>query len=62
MAKKQSKDDAEVRPEDLEKFEISINEFGEVDSSVKKEEINKFLNKFHQDKKIRKTKDTLEEE
>ena len=43
------------------KFEININKFGEIDSSIQKEDINKFLNKFHQDKKIQDSNKSEEE-
>lgn len=62
MVKKKTKTDLNNEEGNLKKFEININEFGEIDSSVKKEDLNNFLNKFHQDSKIQDSKDSLEEE
>jgi putative NADH-flavin reductase len=39
---------------DLEGFDIKINSFGEINSSIDIDQINKFLNKHVDDKKLRK--------
>ncbi len=39
--------------EELEGFEMGINEFGEINSNMNVEKINKFLNKHVDDKKFR---------
>ena len=46
---------------DLEGFEVNINEFGELTSNTKVEDLNKFLNKNVDDKKLR-DRDDLKEE
>lgn len=63
MAKKKKKDKSEAA-EELEGFDIKINEFGEITSSKKVDELNEFLDEHVEDKKLknRKTKDQQEEE
>lgn len=61
MAKDKKDNKSEKISENLEKFEININKFGEIDSSIQKEDINKFLNKFHQDKKMQDSNKSEEE-
>mgnify|MGYP006299928413 CR=1 FL=1 len=54
MANKKKKDKKKPRVhKDLEGFEISINNFGEIQSNLDIEKINKFLNKNVDDKKLR---------
>lgn len=45
--------------EDLEGFELKINEFGEIRSNMDIEKLNKFLNKNVEDKKL-KDRDDIE--
>ena len=52
MPKKKDKETPKVH-EDLEGFELGINEFGEITSSFNVEKLNKFLNKEVDDKKLR---------
>jgi hypothetical protein len=55
MSKKNKKKE-KTKPrvhKDLEGFEISINNFGEIQSNMDIEKINKFLNKKVDDKKLR---------
>ena len=52
MSKKNGKKEAEDR-EMLEKFDIKINEFGELTSNLPIEELNAFLNKNLADKKLK---------
>ena len=54
MANRKKKDKKKPRVhKDLEGFEISINNFGEIQSNMDIEKINKFLNKTVDDKKLR---------
>lgn len=46
--------------EDLEGFELNINEFGEIRTNMDVEKLNKFLNKNVEDKKL-KDRDDLED-
>lgn len=39
--------------EDLEGFDIKVNEFGELERSLPIERLNKFLNKNLEDKKLK---------
>jgi len=39
--------------EELKGFEIKINEFGEVVSTIEKEELNKFLDENVEDRKLK---------
>lgn len=52
MSKKDKKTKPNVNPE-LEGFEVNINSFGEIKSSLKIDEINEFLNKNVEDKKLK---------
>ncbi|WP_422361340.1 hypothetical protein [Reichenbachiella sp.] len=52
MSKKDKKKKPNVNPE-LEGFEVNINSFGEIKSSLKIDELNQFLNKNVEDKKLR---------
>ncbi|MDX1666073.1 MAG: hypothetical protein R3350_02540 [Saprospiraceae bacterium] len=53
--KKKKKGKPEVH-EDLEGFEIRINEFGEIISNFETDRLNRFLNKKVDDKKLRERK------
>ncbi len=48
--------------EDLKGFEININEFGEITSSMKVEKLNEFLNENLEDKKLKDPNDGWSEE
>lgn len=50
--KKENKDKPEVH-EDLKGFEISINEFGEIVTSMEIDKLNEFLNENVDDKKLK---------
>lgn len=55
MAKKSSKSKKESKPrvhKELEGFEISVNQFGEIKSNTDIEKINEFLNEKVEDKKL----------
>lgn len=52
MSKKEKKTKPSVNPE-LEGFEVNINSFGEIKSSLKIDELNDFLNKNVEDKKLK---------
>lgn len=56
MSKKQKKTKPNVNPE-LEGFEVNINSFGEIKSSLKIDELNQFLNKNVEDKKLKDRED-----
>ncbi|MEZ4905006.1 MAG: hypothetical protein R2822_26270 [Spirosomataceae bacterium] len=54
--KKNTPPDADQNPrvhKDLEGFNISINSFGEITSTIDIDKINQFLNKHVDDKKLR---------
>lgn len=53
MPKKKPQEGKPKVNKDLEGFEIHINEFGQIVSNMKPEELNKFLNKNVDDKKLR---------
>lgn len=55
MSKKEKKT-PKVNPE-LEGFEVNINSFGEIKSSLKIDELNQFLNKNVEDKKLKDRED-----
>ncbi len=61
MPKKNKKDGKPKVHEELEGFELKINEFGQIVSNMDPDEMNKFLNKHVDDKKLR-DRDDLEEE
>lgn len=60
MAKKPTKTKKESPPKvhkELEGFEISVNQFGEIKSNRNIEEINEFLNEKVEDKKLQERED-----
>lgn len=60
MAKKPVKSRKESKPkvhEELDGFEISVNQFGEIKSNMNIEEINEFLNEKVEDKKLQERSD-----
>ncbi len=60
MAKKKKKKISKEKPKvhsDLEGFDISIDSFGEIKGSLTIDQINKFLNKNVDDKKLKGRKD-----
>ena len=59
MSKKKKKD-SEKSEKKLEKFDIKINEFGELSSSLPIEDLNHFLDENLEDKKLKSS--FLEEE
>ena len=60
MPKKMKKKGKPVVHEDLEGFDIKVNEFGEMVSNYNIDKLNEFLNKSIDDKKLKDSK--LEEE
>lgn len=56
MSKKEKKTKPNVNPE-LEGFEVNINSFGEIKSSMKIDKLNQFLNKNVEDKKLKDRED-----
>lgn len=61
MAKEKKGSAPKVHSE-LEGFDISIDKFGKINSSMPIEKLNEFLNKNVDDKKLRGRKDELEGE
>ncbi|MEM9885112.1 MAG: hypothetical protein AAF849_04405 [Bacteroidota bacterium] len=62
MPKKSSnKKNPEVH-EELKGFDININEFGEVSSSIQVDKINEFLNEKVEDKKLKEAQEQDENE
>ncbi len=60
MSKKKENPDKKPKVhDDLKGFDIEINKFGEINSSMPIEELNKFLNKKVVDKKL-KNRDDLD--
>lgn len=53
MPKKKPKDGRPQVHEDLNGFEVEINEFGEISSNMPIDKLNKFLNREVDDKKLR---------
>lgn len=53
MPKKMKKKGKPVVHEDLEGFDIKVNEFGELISNYNIDRLNKFLNKSVDDKKLK---------
>lgn len=51
--KKDTKEEKARVHEELEGLEFNINEFGEIESNFEIEKLNKFLNKYVDDKKLR---------
>lgn len=62
MPKKKPKNGNPEVHEDLNGFDIKINEFGEIVSSLKIERLNDFLDENVEDKKLIDRKDKAEEE
>lgn len=60
VRKKEQKEDKAKVHEELDGFDISINTFGEIKSNLSVDEINKFLNREVDDKKLR-DRDDLDE-
>lgn len=56
MSKKQKKTKPSVNAE-LEGFQVNINSFGEIKSSMKVDDLNQFLNKNVEDKKLKDRED-----
>lgn len=55
MAKKEDKEDQKPKPKvhkDLQGFDVSIDQFGEIRSNMRIEKINEFLDKNVDDKKL----------
>lgn len=53
MPKKKKKEGKPEVHESLEGFDITINEFGEIITTLKTDELNEFLNETVDDKKLR---------
>ncbi len=63
MSKKKTPQEKPTVSEELKGFNIKINEFGEIISNFKVDEINEFLNENVEDKKLKERGETpLEEE
>ncbi len=66
MAKRKQKDEDEQKKpgvhDELEGFDIKINEFGEITSSLDVEKVNQFLDQNVEDKKLKGRKPSDEEE
>lgn len=63
MAKKKDKNPADEKPKvnkELDGFDIKIDSFGEIQSSLPIDKINEFLNKNVDDKKLRDREDIEE--
>lgn len=56
MSKKDKKTKPNVNPE-LDGFEVHIDSFGEIKSSMKIDDLNQFLNKNVEDKKLKDRED-----
>lgn len=52
MPKKMKKKGKPIVHEELEGFDIKVNEFGQIQGNFKIEELNSFLNKNVEDKKL----------
>ncbi len=61
MPKKKKQDGKPQVHEELEGFEIKINEFGQIVSNLDAEQLNNFLDKHVDDKKLR-DRDDLDDE
>lgn len=46
----------------VQSFEINLNEFGEIQSNLQIEDLNKYLNQHLEDKKLSDRRDPTEEE
>jgi len=53
MPKKMKKKGKPIVHEELEGFDIKVNEFGQIQGNFKIDELNKFLNKNVEDKKLK---------
>ena len=62
MPKKKPKTGKPQLHKDLEGFEVNINEFGEITSTMDIQKINEFLNKNVDDKKFKEREDEEETE
>lgn len=60
MAKKKKKKKAPEVHDELDGFNIKINAFGEITSSMDVDKLNEFLNENVEDKKLKKTKEEEE--
>ena len=60
MPKKKSKTGKPQLHKELEGFEMSVNEFGEIKSTMDVEKINEFLNRHVDDKKFKERDDEEE--
>jgi len=60
MPKKKSKTGKPQLHKDLEGFEMSVNEFGEIKSTMPIEKLNEFLNRNVEDKKFKERTDEEE--
>lgn len=60
MPKKKPKEGKPQVHDDLKGFELTINEFGEIKSNMDPEQLNRFLNKNVEDKKL-KDRDDIDE-
>jgi hypothetical protein len=62
MKKKKEKQGKENLHKDLKGFEIQLNAFGQIETSMNIENLNEFLNKNLQDKKLDQPEQKAEEE
>lgn len=60
MPKKKPKEGKPQVHDELKGFELNINEFGEIKSNMDPEQLNRFLNKNVEDKKL-KDRDDIED-
>lgn len=60
MPKKKSKTGKPQLHKELEGFEMSINEFGEIKSTMDVDKVNEFLNRHVDDKKFHERNDEAE--
>jgi hypothetical protein len=59
---KQKKPSEQASKESVKGFEINLNEFGEIQSNLQIEDLNKYLNQHLEDKKLADRRDYSEEE
>jgi hypothetical protein len=57
MPKKMKKKGKPIVHEELEGFDIKVNEFGQIQGNFKIDELNSFLNKNVEDKKLQSTEE-----
>ncbi|MEM8525007.1 MAG: hypothetical protein AAGG68_10205 [Bacteroidota bacterium] len=62
MSKKKSNLKSPKVNEELKEFDIQINEFGEISSTLNVDKINAFLNKNVEDKKLKEAAEKEKEE